>query len=205
VRLGTEAVLMLQGRIHPYERRSAEESVRAVRALAIWGVERLLLTTAVGSLHPDVGPGALWQVVDHLNLTGMNPLAGAEPPAPWTRFVDLGGAYDGPMGEVLVAAAAARSVPLRRGVYGAMPGPSYESPAEIRMLRRMDADVVGMSLVHEVIAARQIGLRTAALAVISNLAAGLSLEVLAHEDVTRAMALAVPALRGVIEEAVARW
>jgi purine-nucleoside phosphorylase len=159
----------------------------------------------VGSLHPDVGPGALWQVVDHLNLTGMNPLAGAEPPAPWTRFVDLGGAYDGPMGEVLVAAAAARSVPLRRGVYGAMPGPSYESPAEIRMLRRMDADVVGMSLVHEVIAARQIGLRTAALAVISNLAAGLSLEVLAHEDVTRAMALAVPALRGVIEEAVARW
>lgn len=179
--LGGVGLVAVSGRVHLYEGLPLGLIVRSVRALHRWGVGRIVFTASVGGITDGLDPGELMLVRDHINLQGRNPLTG---PAYGTRFPDLTEAYDPGMCEVLLQSAAATEVDLHQGVYAAMPGPSYETPAEIRMLKVLGADVVGMSTVPEVIAANEIGLRAAAIAVVSNRAAGLSGGPLNHEEVT---------------------
>lgn len=204
-RLGGARVALLGGRCHVYEGHPLERVVYAVRAMRLWGVQKLVLTSAVGSLDPEMGPGSLLRITDHINLMGRNPLVGPNLDQLGERFPDMGRAYDPALGALADAVAAEQGVPLYRGVYAAMLGPSYETPAEIRMLRIIGASVVGMSTVPEVIAARHAGLRVAAFSVVSNHAAGLKDEVLSHEDVKRVVAEAGPRLSRLVAGLVRRW
>jgi purine-nucleoside phosphorylase len=147
------------------------------------GVKALLVTNAAGGIDPSFAPGDLVRITDHLNLSGLNPLIGQNEDRLGPRFPDLSDAYDPRLGALLDEAARAAGVALRRGVYAGMLGPSYETPAEVRMLRTLGADLVGMSTVHEVIAARHQGVAVAGLSVVTNPAAGLSATRLTHEEV----------------------
>lgn len=181
-RLGGTPILMLSGRAHFYEGYTMEPVTFAVRVLAECGVRDLLLTNAAGGINRRFRTGDFMLLTDHINFMGANPLRGA--PAPdCRRFVDLSQAYDAKLNRQLFRAARLSKVNLRRGVYLAVSGPSYETPAEIRAFGRLGADAVGMSTVPEVIVARQCGMRVAALSCISNLAAGISRSPLSHEEV----------------------
>jgi len=182
---GPVPVAVLQGRAHAYEGFPAEEVVFGVRVLGRLGVSTLWLTNAAGGVNPAYQPGDLVRITDHLNLTGQNPLSGPNPDLLGPRFPDMSAAYDPGMGALLEEEARRLGIPLAAGVYAGLPGPSYETPAEIRMLARLGADLVGMSTVHEVIAARHMGLRTAALSLVTNMAAGLSPTPLSHGEVQR--------------------
>ncbi len=203
-RLDGVPVAMLAGRVHVYEGRSLEEVVRAVRAMAAWGVQRVVLTNAVGAVDPSLRPGSLVVVTDHLNLMGVNPLEGAAYPT-GPRFPDLTGCYTATLREDALGLAAAKDIDLRAGVYAAMRGPSYETPAEIRMLGAMGASTVGMSTVPEVIALAQQGTPLIAVGMVSNLAAGHASEPLTHEEVTETAARAGASLADLLESLVQRW
>lgn len=179
--LGGHGLVAVSGRVHLYEGLPPSQVVRGVRALKAWGVRQLLLTASVGGITDGLDPGELMLVTDHLNLQGSNPLTG---PPHGTRFPDLTFAYAKRLRKHLAAAAEAQGVVLHQGIYAAMPGPSYETPAEVRMLKLLGADVVGMSTVPEVIAAAECNLDVAAIAVVSNRAAGLTGELLDHDEVT---------------------
>ena len=170
-----------------------------MRALAAAGAEAVVLTNAAGSLRPDVGPGRLMAVTDHINLTGHNPLAGPNEDGLGPRFPSLRDAYDPALLDGLRAAAAERGIDLAEGVYLAVTGPSFETPAEIRAFRTLGADAVGMSTVHETIVARHCGLRVAAVSVITNLAEGLSDAPLSHEATLADAARAAGDLAGLLE------
>jgi xanthosine phosphorylase len=183
--LGTLAgrrVAVLQGRAHAYEGVAGPALAVGVRTLAALGVGTLLVTNAAGSLRPAVRPGQLMAISDHINLMGLNPLAGPNDDALGPRFVGLGGAYDREVLAALHRAAAATGVPLAEGVYLAVSGPSFETPAEIRAFRTLGADAVGMSTVPEVIVARHVGLRVGAVCAITNLAEGMGDAPLSHEQ-----------------------
>jgi purine-nucleoside phosphorylase len=173
------------------------EVVRPVRVLAELGIETLILTNASGSVNPAFRPGDIMVIRDHLNLMGMNPLRG-EP-----RFVDLSAVYDGPLSRSALKAARRLRIPVRTGVYAAVSGPSYETPAEVRMLRALGADAVGMSTVPEAIAAREGGLKILGLSVIANPGAGLSRTPLSHAEVLRATGRARNGLERLLREMVA--
>ena len=177
---------MLCGRIHLYEGYTPQEVVLPARALVLAGVEYLFVTCAAGGIGPRCVPGALMIFSDHLNYQGVNPLAGPEDPRLGGRFIDMSAAYDPELRRR--ARAAARTLRLRcsEGVYAALAGPSFETPAEIRALKRLGAHAVGMSTVPEVIAARQRGVRVLAVASITNRAAGLSRAPLNHLEVLEA-------------------
>ncbi len=190
-------VVCMQGRVHLYEGHPVEAVVHGVRTMARMGVRRVLLTNAAGGIDPGWSPGDLMVVTDHLNLTGVSPLRGPNDEALGPRFVDMTCAYDLALQNALKEVASAASVPLRAGVYAALPGPSYETPAEVRMLRSLGAQAVGMSTVPEVLALRHMGVEVAALSCITNLAAGISAEPLSHaevEEVARARRDALVAL-----------
>lgn len=180
---GPCVVAAMQGRVHMYEGWSAEEAAFGVRVLAGLGVRALLLTNAAGGVNPAFAPGDLVRITDHLNLTGQNPLAGENDDKVGPRFPDLSAAWDPGLAALLDAAAAATKVGLKQGVYAGLLGPSYETPAEVRMLRTLGADLVGMSTVVEAIAARHMGVKLAGLSVVTNLAAGLAPAPLSHRDV----------------------
>ena len=177
--LAGRPVLMLSGRAHYYEHGNAAAMRPALEALAGIGITKLILTNAAGSLDPQMLPGSVMLVTDHINFSGSNPLFG-EPTD--RRFVDLTEAYDAGLRAAIEAAAEATGTALHRGVYMWFSGPSFETPAEIRMARMMGADAVGMSTVPEVILARFLGLRVAACSVITNLAAGMTGAELSHEE-----------------------
>jgi len=200
--LGATRVVLLAGRVHGYEGRSAEETLRTVRALAAWGVKTLLLTSAVGGIRTAWPPGSLVRVTDHINFMGRNFLWGPNEDRLGTRFPDLSTAYDPGLAAIMDRCAARIGVTLQSGVYAATSGPSYETPAEIRMLGMVGADVVGMSLVPDVLGAVHAGLRVGAIAVVSNLAAGLSPEALTHEDVQRVVGGAAARLGDLVAEVV---
>jgi xanthosine phosphorylase len=186
--LGTLAglpVAVLQGRRHVYEGGDPGAMRGPVRALRAAGAEALLLTNAAGSLRPEVGPGSLMAIADHVNLLGVNPLTGPNDDAVGPRFPSLRDAYDPELRRRLHAAAGALGVALAEGVYLATAGPSFETPAEIRAFRTLGADAVGMSTVPEVILARHCGLRVAAVSAITNLAEGMGGEALSHEQTLR--------------------
>ena len=182
-RLGGVEVAVLQGRVHLYEGHGPAAVVFGVRVLAALGVTELCVTNAAGGIRAGMVPGDLMRIDDQLNLTGQNPLVGPNDDRQGPRFPDLSAAYDEGLAARLDAAAKAASIGLSRGVYAQLLGPSYETPAEIRMLRTLGADAVGMSTALEVIAARHLGLRVAGLSCITNLAAGLSGGPLAHAEV----------------------
>jgi purine-nucleoside phosphorylase len=180
--LGGTPVMVLSGRAHFYEGHPMERVTFAVRALAASGIRDLLLTNAAGGLNKKFRAGDFMMLTDHINLMGANPLRGdAIPGLP--RFVDLTEAYDPGLGRLLRAAANECKVRLQTGVYLAVSGPSYETPAEIRAFARLGADAVGMSTVPEAIVARQCGIKVAAISCITNLAAGISKEKLSHAEV----------------------
>ena len=178
-RLSGRPVMMLSGRAHYYERGDAAAMRPALEVLAGIGIERLILTNAAGSLRADMPPGSVMLIEDHINFSGSNPLFG-EPTD--RRFVGLTEAYDASMRAALEAAAAATGTTLHKGVYMWFSGPSFETPAEIRMARILGADAVGMSTVPEVILARFLGLRVAACSVVTNLAAGMTGAELSHAE-----------------------
>jgi len=180
---GGVAVAALQGRVHGYEGWSAADVAFGVRVVALLGARVLAVTNASGGIAPELAPGDLVRITDHLNLAGANPLTGPNDERLGPRFPDLTTAYDPALGARLDEAASALGIALRRGVYACVPGPSYETPAEIRMLRAMGADLVGMSTVPEVIAARHMGVRVAGVSLVANRAAGLSGTPLTHEEV----------------------
>ncbi|MFZ5476274.1 MAG: purine-nucleoside phosphorylase [Myxococcota bacterium] len=195
-------VAVLSGRLHLYEGHDPATVVLGVRALARWGATGLVLTTAVGGVAPELRPGEVMLVTDHVNLSGANPLRGPNIDALGPRFPDLQQLYAARLRDL------AREVtgePLREGVYVAMPGPSYETPAEIRMIARLGGDVVGMSLVHEAIAASHAGMEVLGVAVVSNPAAGLAQAILAHADVTAVMQAAGEGVAQLLRGVIARW
>ncbi|MBK9518965.1 MAG: purine-nucleoside phosphorylase [Anaeromyxobacter sp.] len=180
---GPVAVAAMQGRVHGYEGWPAAEVAFGARVLCSLGVRALLVTNAAGGINPEYAPGELVRLTDHLNLTGQSPLTGPNDDRLGPRFPDLSEAYDRRLGQLLEEAARQVGLVLRQGVYAGVAGPAYETPAEIRMLRTMGADLVGMSTVHEVIAARHQGVPVAGLSVVTNLASGLSAARLSHEEV----------------------
>jgi purine-nucleoside phosphorylase len=176
---GGKPVLLLAGRAHYYEHGDAAVMRPALEALAELGIHKLILTNAAGSLRTDIPPGSVMLITDHINFSGSNPLFG-EPTD--RRFVGLTEAYDAGLRQAIVQAAKATGTPLHEGVYMWFSGPSFETPAEIRMARVMGADAVGMSTVPEVILARFLGIRVAACSVITNLAAGMTGGELSHQE-----------------------
>lgn len=195
-------VAVLLGRHHLYEGRTAEEAVFGVRLLGALGVRRLVLTAAVGAIHPDLRVGDFLRIRDHLNLTAASPLGGPEP-GPEPRFPDMTRAWDAELGAALERAATRLDMPLRPGVYAGVRGPQFETPAEIRMLRTIGADAVGMSVVLEAIAARHLGIRLAGLAFASNLAAGIGDGPVDAAHVNEAAARAAPDLARLLGAAAA--
>jgi len=183
-------VAALQGRVHAYEGWSADDVAFGARLLCGLGPKLLLLTNAAGGVNPGYGPGDLVRIADHVNLSGLNPLAGENDDRVGPRFVDLSEAYDPGLGGLLDACAAEQGIALKAGVYAWLLGPSYETPAEIRMLRALGVDLVGMSTVPEVIVARHMGVPVVALSVVTNHAAGLTSHHLSHVEVAEVAARA---------------
>jgi len=175
-------VACLQGRVHLYEGVPASAVNVPVRTLKALGCEILVLTNAAGSLRAEIGAGAIALIADHINLQGQNPLVGANGDAIGPRFPDLSEVYDPALREQLARIAEGLGVELASGVYLAVLGPSFETPAEIRAFRALGADLIGMSTVPEAISARHAGLRVVGLSVVTNLAAGLAAGPLSHEE-----------------------
>jgi purine-nucleoside phosphorylase len=182
VTAGGARVLVFVGRIHGYEGHPAVAVVHGIRVAAAAGCSTVVLTNAAGGIREGLSVGQAVLIADHLNLTGVSPVAGPMPDDQPVRFVDLTDAYSPRLRDL------ARSIDpsLEEGVYGALPGPHYETPAEIRMLRGLGADLVGMSTVWETIAARHLGLEVLGLSLVTNLAAGLTGSPLSHTEVLEA-------------------
>jgi purine-nucleoside phosphorylase len=181
--LGQAPCAVMSGRVHYYEGYDIAAVTFPVRVLAALGVKKLLLTNAAGAVNPQYEPGDFMVIRDHLNLTGQNPLRGHNDDSLGPRFPDMSNAYAKRGQDLLQQAVREAGLAPRLGIYAGLAGPSYETPAEIRMLGTMGADAVGMSTVCEVIAAVHNGLSVAALSVITNRGAGLSSEPLSHDEV----------------------
>ncbi|MCR9070493.1 MAG: purine-nucleoside phosphorylase [Alphaproteobacteria bacterium] len=190
--LGDVPVAVLRGRAHVYEGHALVDVVRPVRTLARLGCTSVILTNAAGSLRPAVEPGRLMMITDHINWSGLNPLTGPNLPDLGARFIDMTTAYDPELRRQLSTAASRVRLDLAEGVYCWYPGPSFETPAEIRAFKSLGADAVGMSTVPECIALRHMGVRVAGISTITNLAAGLGTgAALDHADVmTKGAAMA---------------
>jgi purine-nucleoside phosphorylase len=198
-------VVMFQGRFHYYEGHDLETVTFPVRVLQKLGVPTLILTAATGGIRADLRAGTLVVLTDHLNLIGANPLRGLNDPRLGTRFPDMTEVYSKRLRTIAKEEAKRLGFDLVPGVYACLPGPSYETPAEIKMLRLLGADVVGMSTVPEAIVARHAGIEVLALALVSNVAAGLAVGTpITHEEVLDAGRKAAPTLARLIERTAAR-
>jgi purine-nucleoside phosphorylase len=180
---GTTVVAAMQGRVHLYEGYSAAEVAFPVRVMGRLGVRALLLTNAAGGINTEYAQGALVVIRDHINLQAANPLTGANDERFGPRFPDMTTAYWKPYREQTLMEAKRLGMELHEGVYAAVTGPSFETPAEIRYLRTIGADLVGMSTVPEVIAARHVGIRVLGISCVTNMAAGILDQPLTHEEV----------------------
>jgi purine-nucleoside phosphorylase len=182
-RVGSTPVVVLSGRIHYYEGRPMSDVVFPARVLARLGVRAVVLTNAAGGVRLSFRPGDLMLIQDHINALGTNPLVGTNEDALGPRFPDMSVVYDAKLGMLIQAEAKRLRIPLRRGVYVSLTGPSYETPAEIRMWRKLGVDAVGMSTVPEAIALRHAGVRVAGISTITNMAAGILKKPLNHVEV----------------------
>jgi purine-nucleoside phosphorylase len=176
-------VIAMQGRVHFYEGYSLEEVTFPIRTFKLLGIKTVVLTNAAGGINVELSQGALMVISDHLNLMGVNPLRGPNEDRFGPRFPDMSAVYSRRLQEMVVEEARAMGVEIRRGIYGALPGPSYETPAEIHMLRTFGVDAVGMSTVPEAIVARQMGMDVLGISCITNMAAGISDQPINHEEV----------------------
>jgi purine-nucleoside phosphorylase len=176
-RLAGVPLLLALGRVHYYEGHTPRQVAAHVRLMASLGPDTLVLTNAAGTLNPDFAPGSWMMLSDHLNLTAASPLAGGP------NFFDMSDVYSRGLRDFFRTLSADRGIPLHEGVYACVPGPQYETPAEVRMLRTLGADAVGMSTVFEAIQARALGLRVAAFSCLTNWAAGVTGEPLSHHEV----------------------
>jgi len=182
-RLAGRTVVIMRGRFHMYEGYGPELTAFPVRVMKELGARTLVVTNAAGGINTSFEPGDLMLITDHLNLTGRNPLVGPNDPELGPRFPDMSEAYSRRLRAIALETAREQGIGLREGVYAGLLGPSYETPAEIRMLRALGADAVGMSTVAEVIAARHAGLEVLGISCISNMAAGILDQPLSHEEV----------------------
>lgn len=198
--LGGEPVMMLSGRVHYYEKGDPAAMRAVIEALAGLGVQSLILTNSAGSVRQDIPPGSVMQITDHINYSGMNPLIGEESD---NRFVGMTTAYDPDLMLAMRNAAIRATVPLFGGVYMWFSGPSFETPAEIRMARLLGADAVGMSTVPEVILARFFGMRVAAASVITNYGAGMTGAELSHEETKDMAPVGGKRLAAILKEMIA--
>ena len=187
--IGGLPVAVMQGRVHAYEGYAMDEVTFPIRVLGLLGVEKLIVTNAAGGIRPDFAPGQIVGISDHINLTGTNAALGKNEPRFGTlpnsglRFFDMTTAYSRPLLTLAEKIAAAQGWTMPTGVYIAVLGPSYETPAEIRAFRVLGADLVGMSTVHEVIVARHMGIEVLGLSLVTNPAAGVTGEALNHLEV----------------------
>ncbi len=182
-KVGQVPVIAMQGRVHFYEGYSLEEVTFPIRTFKLLGIETLLLTNAAGGIDVELSQGALMIISDHLNLMGVNPLRGPNDERFGPRFPDLSEVYSRELQETAVDEARKLGIEIRRGIYAVVSGPSYETPAEIHMLRSFGADAIGMSTVPEAIVARQMGMKVLGISCITNMAAGISDEPINHEEV----------------------
>jgi purine-nucleoside phosphorylase len=201
-RFGEVPVAVMNGRAHLYEGLSPADVVFGVRVLGRLGVRSLVLTNACGALDPSVEPGTLVTITDHLNLQGSSPLVGPNDETVGPRFPDMTDAYDGGYRAIARKTAARLGLELGEGVYAAWLGPAFETPAEIRMMRALGADLVGMSTVPEVLAARHLGIRCLALSCVTTAAAGVRPEPIDHERVLEVGARASGDLVALLREVV---
>ena len=202
-RIAGTPTVMLQGRFHLYEGNDPGLVVQPVLLFRRLGARVVVLTNAAGGVDPSFGPGTLMAIADHLNLTGRTPLLGPNADAIGPRFQDLTDAWSPRLRAALLAAATAEGIELAEGVYAGLLGPQYETPAEVRMLRTLGADAVGMSTVLECIAARWAGLEVCGVSLVTNAGAGYGGQPLSHEEVLAAGAEAGPRLARVIKRFVA--
>jgi purine-nucleoside phosphorylase len=202
-RIAGKWVAALAGRVHLYEGHDAATVAFATRVMGRLGVKQLILTNAAGGVNPAFASGALMIIDDHINLLGSNPLAGSNDERFGPRFPDMSEVYSSRLRRIADAAGAAKGVPVTHGVYAASHGPSYETPAEIRYLRLIGADAVGMSTVPEAIAARHMGLEVLGISCITNAAAGVLPQPIDHNEVIevaqRVRASFIALLEGIIE------
>lgn len=194
--VGGVEVVIAQGRVHLYEGWTAAEIGAGVRAMAAMGIEILILTNAAGIVNPAFKPGSWMQITDHLNFTGASPLTGGP------HFIDQSDVYSKRLRNGFAEQAGELGIDLNNGVYAWLPGPQYETPAEIRMLGTLGADAVGMSTVPEAIQARALGLEVAGFSCLTNFGAGLSGDPLAHEEVVEVGAKAADQLVNLLEKAL---
>ncbi|MCM5693470.1 purine-nucleoside phosphorylase [Sinorhizobium meliloti] len=198
-RIGDTPVAVLSGRAHYYERGDANAMRVPIETLKRIGVENLILTNSAGSLREDMPPGSVMRIADHIAFAGANPLIGVESDE---RFVGMTNAYDAALAIGMEEAAERLGIPLARGVYMWFSGPSFETPAEIRMARILGADAVGMSTVPEVILARFFGLKVAAASVVTNFAAGMTGSELSHEETKQMAPLGGTRLAAILKEMI---
>ena len=198
------AALFFAGRLHGYEGFSPKETTFAVRVASALEIKTLVVTNAAGAIHPKLKPGDLVAISDHINLTGVNPAAGNADPRLGPRFFDMTVAYSPRLRAITKAAAHSAGWELAEGVYLGVQGPSFETPAEIRAFRALGADLVGMSTVHEVIIARQLGLEVQGISCVTNMAAGILNQPLSHAEVIQASASVADRLGELLAEVVPR-
>ncbi len=198
-RMGGRDVVMMRGRFHYYEGRPLSFIAFPIRVLAALGVKNLFLTAAVGSLKPAIKPGDMVILKDHINLMGSNPLMGNYHEAFGEMFPDMNEPYDKALRREVVKLAKKSRIRAREGVYAAVTGPSYETPAEVKMYRMLGGDIAGMSVVPETITARQLKLRVAGLCWVSNFTSGISKTTLTHEEVLELGAKVSPRMQALLE------
>lgn len=203
-RVGDKAVALMQGRFHYYEGFSMEEVTLLTRAFGELGTRYLIATNASGGINPSLRPGDLVLLVDHINFMGVNPLRGFKNPDGTPPFVDMTYVYDRELLELAESAAKELGIEVRRGVYVAFSGPSFETPAEIRMARLWGADVVGMSTVPEVMVARWLGMRVLAISCVANYAAGMTQNPLTHQEVLEEMSKAADKVKALLLRVISR-
>lgn len=197
-------VLLMQGRYHYYEGFSLSQVVFPIRVMKQLGIKGLILTNACGAIRETFSPGDLMVITDHLNLVGTDPLIGENIPECGPRFPDAGSIYPEALRKVAFSAAEQLGISLRQGIFAWWSGPSYETPAEIRMLRTLGADAVGMSTVPEALAASHMGLPVLAIACLTNMATGIRSQKLTHEEVLRIAAEAEKTYLRLIPEIVSK-
>lgn len=198
-------VVCMKGRIHYYEGYKITDVVMPVRLLGLLGAEILFLTNASGGINTAFQAGDLMLITDHISCFAPNPLIGPNLEELGTRFPDMSHVYDPQLQQIIRNVAAEQQIPLQEGVYAQLTGPSFETPAEIRMLRTLGCDAVGMSTVVEAIAARHMGMKVCGISCICNLAAGMTANPLTHEEVQEAADKAAPRFKQLVTEAVRRF
>ncbi len=201
--IGSKAVAVMQGRVHYYEGYNMQEVTFPTRVLGCLGIKALVATNASGGINAGFAPGTIAAMEDHIKIMGANPLVGVNNDDWGARFPDMSEAYDKKFTEILERAAREEKIELKKGVYIAFSGPSFETPAEVRMARLLGADMVGMSTVPEVLAANHMGIRVLGISCAANYAAGIARGKLTHEDVLAIMAKCSGAVSRLIERFLA--